>query len=104
MKCYRILMTETAEDDLSKIAEYIAKELREPAIARKTIRKIKESVMNLAQMPIRHMTVADEYLAAQGIRMLSVENYIVFYVVSEMDGETTVIRILHGRRDWRQLL
>ena len=60
--------------------------------------------MSLAEMPTRYAMVADEHLAAQGIRKLPVENYIVFYVVSEQDKTVTVIRILYGRRDWEQLL
>ncbi len=104
MKRYRILMTEPAADDLLRIAEYIAKELREPITAQKLVEKIKEAVMSLIHMPTRHALVADEYLAVQGIRKLPVENYIVFYVISEKDGTVTVIRILYGRRDWEQLL
>ncbi len=104
MKRYRILMTEPAAVDLLKIAEYIAKELREPITAQKLVEKIKEAVMSLIHMPTRHALVADEYLAVQGIQKLPVENYIVFYVVSEKDGTVTVIKILYGRRDWEQLL
>lgn len=104
MKRYRILMTEPAADDLQEIARYVSRELREPAIAQRLIGNINEAVMSLTEMPTRYATVADERLAAQGIRKLPVEKYIVFYVVSEQDGTVTVIRILYGRRDWEQLL
>jgi len=97
-------MTEPAAGDLFKITEYIARELREPAIAQKLVSKIKEAVMSLAEMPTRYAMVADERLAVQGIRKLPVENYIVFYVVSEKDGTVTVVRILYGRRDWEHFL
>jgi toxin ParE1/3/4 len=33
-----------------------------------------------------------------------VENYIVFYVVSEEDDMITIIRISYGRRNWEHLL
>lgn len=104
MKRYRILMTEPAAEDLLKIAEYTARELREPATAQKLVGKIKEAVMSLVEMPTRYATVAGERLATQGIRKLPLENYIVFYVISERDGTVTVVRILHGRRDWEHLL
>lgn len=104
MKRYRILMTEPAADDLQQIIDYIAKELREPVTARSLAGRIKEAVLSLAGMPARHTPVTDEHLAAQGIRKLPVENYIVFYVVSEMDKTVTVIRILYGRREWKPLL
>jgi len=76
MKRYRILMTEPAAEDLLKIAEYIARELREPATAQKLVGKIKEAVMSLVEMPTRYATVAGERLATQGIRKLPLENYI----------------------------
>lgn len=104
MKCYKILMTEPAADDLLKIAEYVARELREPTTAQKLVSKIKEAVMSLAEMPTRYTKVADERLAAQGIRKLPLENYIIFYVVSERDGTVTIVRILYSRRDWEHLL
>lgn len=104
MKQYRILMSEPAAEDLEQIAEYIVKELREPVIARNLLGKIKKAVMGLAYMPTRHALVNDEHLAAQGIRKLIVENYIVFCVVSEEDDMITIIRILYDRRNWEHLL
>jgi|GEM_PF-3508034 len=76
MKRYRILMTEPAAEDLLKIAEYIARELREPATAQKLVGKIKEAVISLVEMPTRYATVAGERLATQGIRKLPLENYV----------------------------
>ncbi len=55
-------------------------------------------------MPTRHAVVADEELALQGIRKLIMNNYIVFYVVSEENATVTVVRILYGRRNWINLL
>ena len=104
MKPYKVLMTGPAAKDLQLIAGYIADELLEPAIAKKLVSKIKEAVMSLAKMPTRHALVADERLAAQGIRKLIVENHIAFYVKSEKDETVTVIRILYGRRDWEHLI
>lgn len=104
MKRYRILLTEPAAEDLLAIAAYMAQELREPVTAQRLVGKIREAVMGLAVMPTRYATVADGYLAAQGIRKLPVEHYIVFYVVSEKDAMVTVIRILYGRREWEHLL
>lgn len=104
MKRYRILVTGPAVDDLRSIAQYIANELLEPAIARRLIGKIKGAVMNLAELPTRHALVADDSLAAQGIRRLLVENYIVFYMISQEDETVTVVRLLHGRRNWEHLL
>lgn len=47
--------------------------------------------------------VSDDYLAAQGFRKTMVDNYIIFYTVSEKDKTVAVVRILYGRRDWIHL-
>lgn len=104
MKSYKVLMTEPATGDSLAATRYIAKELKEPAAAKNLVAKIREAVMSLSEMPTRHALVTDERLAFLGIRKLPVDNYMVFYVVSETDMVVTVVRILYGRRDWEQLL
>ncbi len=104
MKRYKVFMTQPAANDLQGISDYIANELREPAIAKKLVGKIKEAVMSLAELSTRHALVVDEKLAVQGIRKFMVDNHIVFYVVSEKDATVTVVRILYGRRDWISLM
>jgi len=104
MKGYKILMTQPAADDLKDITAYIANELREPAIAKKFVEKIKEVIMSISEMPARHSLVADEKLANQGIRKILVDNYLVFYIVSKKFETVTVVRILYARRDWNNLL
>jgi len=104
MKGYKVLLTQPAADDLKEIAAYIANELRQPAIAKKLVEKIKEVVMSLSGMPERHSLVVDEKLANQGIRKIMIDKYIVFYIVSKKYETATVVRILYARRDWSNLL
>ncbi len=55
-------------------------------------------------MPQRNALVADKRLSTLEIRKLLVDNYIIFYVISEKEKTVMVIRILYGRRDWLTLL
>ena len=104
MNSYKVLMTEPAANDLLGIAHYITDELRAPAGASRLVVKIREAVMSLSKLPTRHPLVADERLALQGIRKIPVDNYIIFYLISQMDETVTVIRILNGSRNWVNLL
>ena len=104
MKKYSISITHTATEDLKSIASYIANELREPSIAKKLVENIKEVVMSLEQMPTRYSLLRDANLAVQGIRRIMVDNYFVFYIVYENHQVVTIVRILHSRRDWVNLL
>lgn len=104
MRSYTVFMTLPAVEDLQSIAAYIADELQEPSTARKLVSRIREAVMSLSEMPERHFLVVDERLAMQRIRKMIVDNYVVFYVVSDKAATVTVVRILYGRRDWLNLL
>jgi len=46
----------------------------------------------------------DNILANQGIRKITVDNYIVFYNVSDTNKCVTIIRILYGKRNWKDVL
>lgn len=104
MKTYNVVISEIAETDLREMVRYIALERMEPLNARHLLSRIREAILELEKMPYRYTLVRDELLASQGIRMMSVDNYIVFYIVSEMNDSVTVVRILYGRREWRQML
>ena len=100
---FRVLLSREASADLENIADYITFTLREPATARQQISKLRTAIESLQVLPIRHGLVQDSYLAAQGIRMLPVHNYLIFYFVQEETKTVTVLRIVHGRRDWNYL-
>ncbi len=104
MKIYTVVISEIAETDLREIVQYIAFERLEPFNASQLLSRIQEAILELEKMPYRFALVRDERLAFRGIRMLSVDNHIVFYIVSEMNDSVTIVRILYGRREWRQLL
>lgn len=101
---YNIQITEPAENDLYQIRSYLSEELLEPAIANKLINKIGEAIFTLEEMPVRNAIVSDEKLAAQGIRKIKIENYVIFYIVSEENKMVTILRILYCRRHWVDLL
>lgn len=104
MEKYYIEITEPAENDLFEIKRYISEELLEPRVAERIIDKIAEGIFELEEMALRNALVLDERLALNGIRKLSIDNYIVFYIVDEGRRTVTIIRSLYCRRDWANLL
>jgi toxin ParE1/3/4 len=101
---YHVEITKPAETDLQGIATYIAKELREPITALRMVATIGEAILDLEQLPLRNALVRDERLANQGMRMLIVDSYIVFYVAYEKDRKVIIVRILYGKREWSNIL
>lgn len=104
MKAYKVFIEESAEKDLFGILLYISKTLKQPAIAKRLYTEIKKQIGNLQTMPARQKIVEDEPYAAQGVRRLYVENYMVFYVVDDSKKEVHVFRILYNRREWQNIL
>ena len=101
---YEVFITETAFNDLADIAFYVADSLQEPDISKKLIEKIKEGIFSLENLPNRNNLVNDKYLASKGYRKLSVENYLVFYIVSDDENIVYVSRVLYAKRNWVDLL
>ncbi|GAB6173569.1 type II toxin-antitoxin system RelE/ParE family toxin [Paradesulfitobacterium aromaticivorans] len=100
MEKYNLRIFPAAERDLQEITDYL-NELS-PQAAFKLYDEIVDSIGSLQQMPKRCPLIKNTILRMKGYRMLAVENYVVFYVVS---GDTVQIRrILFGRRQYEFFL
>ena len=104
MDKYDVIIETTATSDLRGLFRYITETLKEPVAAKRIYKSIREKIENLDQMPQRHPLVRDETLAGRGLRWMPAENYSVFYVIEEENRKVSVLRILHGRRDWQSIL
>ena len=58
-----------------------------------------KAIHSLEQMPMRHMLYEEEPWRSRGLRILPVDNYIVFYLPDETYTTVSVIRIMYGGRD-----
>lgn len=101
---YKIVIEETAENDLLGILNYIKNTLREPNIAMKIYDSIKKGILSLKQMPFRYALLNEEPYCSMGVRQIPIENYIAFYVVEEEGKTVHIFRILYNRREWQYLL
>ena len=81
---YKIVIEQTAENDLLGILSYISDTLHEPSIAMKIYGLIKKEILTLDKMPFRYALVNDEPYRSIGVRRIPVENYTAFYIVDEM--------------------
>jgi plasmid stabilization system protein ParE len=93
-----------AHEDLEDILVYIAKELKEPTIARNLHKKIVAEINKLNIMPERHEIAIDLHLKSMDVRKIYVDNYIVPYTILYDTNTVQVLRVLYARRDWKNLL
>ena len=86
-----------AEADLAAISDYIA--VDDPNAARRMLGWLEERFVMLSEFPA--MGVARDEIRS-GLRLLPVGNYLVLYRQAA-DG-VEVVRVIHGARQWQDLL
>ena len=101
---YKIEITARAKRDLREVHAYISGARKEPNVADELLDKIETKMLTLKSMPLRHAVERDEQLKLRNLRKLIVDNYLVFYTVSEKTEIVFVVRVLYARRDWMNLL
>lgn len=97
---YSIRILPVAEQDLNELVAYVAADNPKAALA--LAEKIEKSLNSLTKHPHLGRIPRDEDISRMGYRYLIVENYLIFYT---MEGKIILVRrILHGARDYRNLL
>ncbi len=96
---YKIIFSENAKKDLISIVRYISDELLEPNIAEKLSYRILKAVKSLDEFPNRHRLCDYPKWKDKGLRVLSAENYLVFYIPDESNQIVKIYRVIYGKRD-----
>jgi len=104
MNDWKVVYTEQAEQDLRGIYEYIAFSLLEPEIAKNQTRRIMDAVAKLNQMPLRYRLYEKDPWHSKGLRVLPVDNFVVFYLPVKAQETVVVIRIMYGGRNIEEQL
>ena len=102
MQEYNVVFSETAENDLDEVVEYLSN--FSPSIARRYYDEIMVKVTSLAIMPQRCPFVQDDILRAKGYRWLFVRNYTIFYVIEEVENVVDIRAIMYSGREYTALL
>ena len=96
---YRVELSAEGNDDLRKIYEYIAFELGMSDSAKAQIRRLEERIYSLETMPERHRRYEKEPWRTRGLRLMPVDNYVVFYIPNDERRVVNVVRIIYGGRN-----
>ncbi len=102
MKNYTVLYSDSAQNDLTEIFEYIAYRLKEVHTAQNLIRKIMKNIELLKTMPLR-FPVDENIKLKIKIHTLNIGNFVTFYSVDENNSTVRVLRIIYGGRDFDEL-
>ena len=102
MQEYNVVLSETAEDDLDDVVEYLSN--FSPTIARRYFDEIMVKALSLSLMPQRCSFVQDEFLRKKGYRWLFVRNYTIFFVIDEENNIVDIRAIIYSGREYTALL
>ena len=101
---YKVMISAQAEEDLRCIFEYIAYDLRSSQNAIGQLRRLEESIASLDQMPERYRLYEREPWRERGLRVLPVDNYLVFYIPDRESSIVNIIRVMYGGRNVEEQL
>ena len=96
---YEVVTTAQADADLRSIYEYIAFELLSPDNAAGQLERLEEHIVKLEEFPEKFRHYEKEPWRSRGLRVMPVDNYLVFYIPDEDAGIVTVIRVMYAGRD-----
>jgi toxin ParE1/3/4 len=103
MIAFRVYVSNAAYKDICETVTYIANELLEPHTANRLLDTLQDAINSLSENPHRHKLVDRADVFDHPIRMFTVENYIIFYLINENEKSVDILRVLYGRRDWTYL-
>lgn len=98
---YRLVYTDSAEENLREIAIRIGQDNIDFAIS--YIEKIRDEASNLTEFP--DMGTVPRFLPARkrGIRILIIDNYILQYIPDHKAKTITVIKISYGTQSYKKM-
>lgn len=88
-KKYKIRFMPEAQKDMLDIFEYISVMLANTQAAHGLLSRIDETISILVDFPCSYEKVKDATLNKKGYRVIPIDNYLIFYIVS---GDTVKIR------------
>lgn len=96
---FQVNITRQAEDDLRSVFEYIAYELQSVQNAVGQLGRLEKAIFSLDQMPQRYRFYEKEPWHSSGLRVMPVDNYLVFYIPYLDTLNVEIIRVMYGGRD-----
>ena len=94
---FSVVLPETPKRDILAIAGYIKNVLGAPIAAINTVDKIEEQIQKLELFPFRHPQYHNKYWDSEPVRFISINNFIIFYIVKEKERAVIIYRVAYGK-------
>jgi len=100
MKKHNIRYMPVAEEDLNEIVDYLLE--YGVSTANKFVDDLEKLEERLSMFPKSAPLVRDKRLRDKGYRVAVIGSYLLFYLTNETD--TYVMRVIHGKQDYANML
>ncbi len=99
---FSIVVTESAEKDLTQIVEYLANTLSNPKAATDFLDRVEEYYSSLEHNPLMFEACRNPHLNAQGYRRAVIKKHIMVYKIEERN--VIILGFIYARRDFEKLV
>ena len=96
---YQIKISNQANSDLQNIYEYIAFSLLSPENAHTQLKRLEKGILSLDHFPKRFKLYHDELWHNQELRVMPIDNFLIFYISDNTNQIITILRIMYSGRD-----
>lgn len=96
---YEVKLTAQAIEQVERTAQYISQILSEPETAQRWTDALQCEIGKLNFMPARYSLTEEEPWHTRGIRKMSFQNFLVYYLIDEEKKVVWVTAVVYGRRD-----
>ena len=101
---YIIKRTDSANEDLLSIINYIASDTQSINTAIKCLDILEEGINKLLDFPEIGVKPRYKSVRSQDYRVLIIENKLVFYKIFRQKKEIIIYRILDGRQEYKNMI
>lgn len=101
---YKVVLTETAIEDLRKIARWIAQQSSNIEIAKRFINELRQECVKLDTFPGIGLLPRDRVLKSYDFRFIVYKDYLIFYITDEKSKTVQVMSILNCKQDYMQVM
>ena len=101
---YKIIRTDKADEQLREIIFYIASDSGSIDTTLNYLDKIETAINRLSDFPLSGSAPKYSILRKQGYRVLIAERHLIFYKVNEEEKTVIVYAVVHGKREYKNLI
>ncbi|MBR6514220.1 MAG: type II toxin-antitoxin system RelE/ParE family toxin [Clostridia bacterium] len=103
MNC-RIILTETAKEDIRNIAFYITEQTKDKAVAAGFVKELQKKYKILEAFPECGSVPKDRVMVSSGYRYLTHKNYLIFYTYEKEEKTVYILAVFNAKRDYMRVM